>query len=708
MASTSTGNVLPATEEPIDLGHTLAAAEAELHTRFDRHVNAAIDPASTAFLLMQVQEVLLRSETAQRQAAEFQAAIFNALPAHVALIDPGGKVLAVNEAWRRFAAANGLPDAGAGLGSNYLETTDRAARDGSVEARAAAQGIRQVLAGELKEFTLEYPCDSPAEKRWFQLMATPLHENRRDGAVVMHIEVTQRKQAEERIREQAALLDQAQDAIAACDLEHRISYWNHGAERLYGWTAAEAVGRNALELLFKAGSSELEEALRVLGKPDWTGEARQVTKAGKEIIVQNRWTLVRDGKGEPKSMLLIGTDVTERKKLQAQFLRAQRLESIGSLASGIAHDLNNILAPMLMSVNLLQEVITDGPNAKLLDTLRFSAQRGAEMVKQILSFTRGQEGLRGPVNLKELANEVARIARETFPKTIQVQTCSCKEPWPIEADSTQIHQVLMNLCVNARDAMPRGGRLRLEVENLLLGEDYASTHREGRPGPYVVVTVGDTGTGIPPEILDKIFDPFFSTKGLEEGTGLGLSTVLGIVKGHLGFIHTYSEVGKGTRFKVYLPAAAAADNPRPVEPPAEPPLGHGERVLLVDDEQAVQEITRAILIKYGYQVFSASDGTEALALFAQHQHEIDIVLTDFMMPFLDGPATIRALQSIAPGVRIITTSGLQENEAVAQQFRHVTFLAKPFTPEKLLTTIAAVLEGPANPSPSAHAEDPGH
>ncbi len=708
MASTTTGNLLPSIEEPIDLGHTLAAAEAELQTRFGRHLNAAIDPASTAFLLQQVQEVLLRSETAQRQAAEFQVAIFNALPTHVALIDPGGRVLAVNEAWRRFAAANGLPHAGAGLGSNYLETTDRAARDGSVEARAAAQGIRQVLAGELKEFTLEYPCHSPAEKRWFQLMATPLHESRRDGAVVMHIEVTQRKRAEEQIREQAALLDQAQDAITACDLEHRITYWNHGAERLYGWTCAEAVGRNALALLFKAGGSELEEARRVLGQPDWNGEVRQVTKAGKEIIVQSRWTLVRDGKGEPKSMLLIGTDVTERKRLQAQFLRAQRLESIGSLASGIAHDLNNILAPMLMSVNLLQEVITDGPNAKLLDTLRFSAQRGAEMVKQILSFTRGQEGLRGAVNLKQLVNEVAKIARETFPKTIQVHTSSRKEPWPIEADSTQIHQVLMNLCVNARDAMPNGGRLRLEVENLLLDEDYASTHPEGRPGPYVVVTVGDTGTGIAHEILDKIFDPFFSTKGLEQGTGLGLSTVLGIVKGHLGFIHTYSEVGKGTRFKIYLPAAADADAPRAVERPTEPPLGHGERVLLVDDEQAVLEITRAILIKYGYEVFSAGDGAEALTLFAQHQHEIDIVLTDFMMPFLDGPATIRALQNIDPGVRIITASGLQENEAVSQQFRHVTFLSKPFTPEKLLTTIAAALKGPAKTTSSAHAEDPGH
>jgi hypothetical protein len=504
-------------------------------------------------------------------------------------------------------------------------------------------------------------------------------------------DITERKRSEEQIREQAALLDKAQDAILVRDLEHRIVFWNKSAERIFGWTADEVIGRNSIGLVSKQDGAEFLEALKtVLAQGEWSGELRQVTKSGGEVIVQSRWTLVHDSQGQPKSILVLSTDITERKQLEAQFLRAQRLESIGTLASGIAHDLNNILAPIMMSVNLLQETIGNESNARLLETLRTSAQRGAEMVKQILSFTRGQDGARILINLKHLVSEVAKIARETFPKKVQIKSSTPKDLWPVLADATQIHQVLMNLCVNARDAMPDGGTMSIQVENLLLDPHSADVAGDGRPGAYLVLSVADTGTGIAPEIMEKIWAPFFTMKPPGQGTGLGLSTVASIVKAHHGFIRTESEMGKGTRFRIFLPAAQTG-KVAAQEPATAPPVGHGENILVIDDERAFQEITKAIFCKYGYRVLTANDGAEAVALFTRHRDDIDLVMTDMVMPFLDGPATIHALRRLDPNVRIITASGLSENEQLAHALTGTTFLLKPFTTEKLLTTVNQVL-----------------
>jgi PAS domain S-box-containing protein len=500
-------------------------------------------------------------------------------------------------------------------------------------------------------------------------------------------------------QEQAALLDQAHDVILARDLEHRIIYWNKGAERVLGWASGEAVGRNFLELIPSRDGAEFMEALQtVLRTGEWKGEIHQTTKRGAEIILESRWTLVRSVEGQPKSILVLATDITEQKKVEAQFLRAQRLESIGTLASGIAHDLNNILAPIMMSVNLLQETITSDRDARLLETLRSSVQRGAEMVKQILSFTRGQEGAKCLINLKHLINEVSKIIKQTFPRKIQVQTVMARDLWAVMADTTLIHQVLMNLCVNARDAMPDGGTLSIQAENRLL-DAQSAVPPEARPGAYLVLTVGDTGTGISDAIKERIWEPFFSMKPQDQGTGLGLYTVLNIVKAHGGFIRTESEAGKGTRFRVFLPAMDAASRSGATEPPFATPSGHGEKILVVDDERAFQEITRAIFNKYGYRVLTASDGTEAVALFAQHKDDIDLVMTDMVMPYLDGPATINALRRLDPSVPIIASSGLSENEMVARDLTNAAFLLKPFTTEKLLATVDEALHSAKHVAP---------
>jgi PAS domain S-box-containing protein len=389
-------------------------------------------------------------------------------------------------------------------------------------------------------------------------------------------------------------------------------------------------------------------------------------------------------------------DLTEKKKLEQQFFRAQRLESVGTLAGGIAHDLNNILAPILLSVGVLKSEIKDEQLGALVETVHRCAQRGADLVQQVLSFARGVEGRHVLVNVQHVIRDVIKVARDTFPRSIDVRLEQKDDVWSISADPTQVHQVFMNLCINARDAMPDGGLLTLTTENVVLDTTYAAMNIDARPGAYVRVTVADTGPGIPPEVRDRIFEPFFTTKEVGKGTGLGLSTSLAIVKSHGGFIHAYSEVGQGSKFKVYLPASTTADaaNDVAVEQ-SRLPRGNGELILLVDDEAAIREIAGATLQRFGYRVMPATNGAEAVALFAQHRGDIAAVLTDMAMPVMDGPAMIIALKSIDPAVRIVGSSGLASNDGVAKAVgagvEH--FVPKPYTAETLLKTLEEVLRG---------------
>ncbi|HKG78866.1 MAG TPA: PAS domain S-box protein [Pyrinomonadaceae bacterium] len=513
--------------------------------------------------------------------------------------------------------------------------------------------------------------------------------------VAIRSDITERKRAEEQIREQAALLDHAQDAILVRDLDQNILFWNKGAEQIYGWRAEEVLGKNAQELLFKEPSSQFDVARKaIIQTGEWKGEMRQTRRDGVEIIVEGRWTLVRDEEGRPKSILVINTDVTEKKRIESQFLRAQRMESIGTLAGGIAHDLNNVLSPILMAIDMLRLKATDESSNRLLDVLRTNAERGGNMVRQVLSFARGVEGERVALQPKHLIKEIVKILRETLPKSIEI---SCNVPndlWIISADATQLHQVLMNLCVNARDAMPEGGSISIKAENVFVDENYARMHIEAKAGRFIMITVSDTGPGMSPEIQSRIFEPFFTTKEMTKGTGLGLSTALTIVKSHGGFINVYSELHKGSQFTLYLPAL---DTPGSIEAAAlqmDLPLGNGELILVVDDEESIREITRSTLETFGYTVLTASDGTEALAHYADKKNEIAVVLTDMVMPFMDGPATIRALQRMNPRVRIIAASGLGAGQRAGEGALEgvSVFLTKPYTAEKLLKTLAQVLK----------------
>ena len=514
------------------------------------------------------------------------------------------------------------------------------------------------------------------------------------GAVITFTDTTERKQAAEKIAEQAALLDKARDAILVRDLEGKILFWNSGAERMYGWPRLGVVGEQIGGLLYADARKFEEVNALTISHGEWYGELQQLTKDRGEIIVEARWTLIRDHEGRPKSILAINTDITEKKKLEAQFLRTQRMESVGTLAGGIAHDLNNVFGPILMITGLLEHQVTDAESQKLLHLMEASAQHGADLVRQVLAFARGVEGNRMLLNPVSILNEIQDMIRDTFPKKIESNYDPRRGVWPVTGDPTQLRQVFTNLCVNARDAMPNGGTLMVTVENVVLDDMYADMNPESKPGDYVMVTVADTGSGIPAHIRDKIFEPFFTTKEIGKGTGLGLSTTVGILRSHGGFIRVYSEIGKGSTFEVYLPANGASKGAEAVAVGETVlPRGHGELVLVVDDEERMRAVVQSTLEQFGYRVLLAANGAEAVALYAQNRDQIEVVLTDMAMPVMDGPATIVALISMNPNLKIIGSSGLPSDGDFARAAGGGCkyFISKPYTAETILDILAKAL-----------------
>jgi PAS domain S-box-containing protein len=514
----------------------------------------------------------------------------------------------------------------------------------------------------------------------------------------LQTEIVVRKDAQARIREQARMLDLAHDAIHVRDLDGYVHYWNRSAERLYGWTCAEVLGTRIADLYCPgADDAEKERKARAqVEQGDWSGELNRCSKTGRPFLVHSRWTLVCDPDGQPKSILVIDTDITEKKKLEAQFLHAQRMDSIGTLAIGIAHDLNNILAPVMMIGPLLRAEITDRGTLGLLDSMEAGAQRGADIVKQILTFARGARGAKAPLQTFRLLKEFSGFIRETFPKNIALNFAVPKDLWMVEGNSTELHQVLVNLCLNAREAMPQGGSLTLSARNTTLDEKAAAAIPNAAAGRYVVWTVADTGVGIEPRNLDRVFDPFFTTKAVGKGPGLGLSTVLGIVNGCGGCLELKSQLGRGTEVKVYLPAAAGA--PQPLELLTEPPRGAGELVLILDGDEALAGVVQKVLAASGYRVLASSDEAEAVELYRRNWRQIGVVLADLMMP--DMEKTIGALRRINPAIVLVASGSVSPGEIPSSiGVPDELFLRKPYQTGALLDTLRNVLRIQAPSSP---------
>jgi CheY-like chemotaxis protein len=344
----------------------------------------------------------------------------------------------------------------------------------------------------------------------------------------------------------------------------------------------------------------------------------------------------------------------------------------------------------VLGLDIIKNKLKDGESIEWIKTLQDTAKRGSDLVRQILSFARGLTDKFTYVQPRYVISEFIKIIKGTFPKSIQISKEISNELWAIMSDSTQLNQLLMNLCVNARDAMPEGGNLKITAENITIDENLVKTNVDAKLGPYIMINVSDSGSGIDPKIMSKIFDPFFTTKEVGKGTGLGLSTVFNIVKNHKGFLNVYSELGKGTSFKIYLPAVKIIEDEHEVAA-QNIPFGKQELILVVDDETAVREIIRATLETYGYEVISASNGAEAVAIFAKNLLNVKAAIVDMIMPIMDGSATIQALKTINPEIKIIAASGFEDAKDKPIMEKVEGFLAKPFTAEAILRLLAETL-----------------
>jgi two-component system, cell cycle sensor histidine kinase and response regulator CckA len=488
--------------------------------------------------------------------------------------------------------------------------------------------------------------------------------------------------------EQSILLDLVTDAIVLWSIEGQIKYWNRSAEKMYGWLAQEAIG-HPMSNFFEFGDDQFD---RTIAEGEWIGELSRSSKSGKSIIVASHWYLIAATDRSPQSILTIDSDITKHKLLERQFLRAQRLENLGTLASGIAHDLNNILTPIIAITELLPLRLKDidDRTQRLLSTLAENSKRGRELVAQILTFARGGDGEHTIIQPRHLLAEVIQITRQTFPRSIEISLqIENSNLWTLAADCTQLHQVLINLCVNARDAMPAGGELIIKAENIILNDEYPKLHPAAHGGAYVAITIADTGIGIQPELLDRVFEPFFTTKPIGKGTGLGLSTVQTIIDNHQGFVDVSSQVGQGTQFRFYLPATDQIIPDR-LESLSPNLTGNGELILIVDDEPSIREILGATIESYGYQSITARDSQQAIELYTQHHQEIHTILLDYMMPGGNPDQTITELNSIDPHVRTIVMSGLSADEITAGSHGKSiqSFLAKPFSTQDLLQALS--------------------
>ena len=532
---------------------------------------------------------------------------------------------------------------------------------------------------------------------WVSTTKVPLRDadGNITGLVGVSRDITTRKQAEERVREQAALLDNANDAIYVRRLDRTITYWNRGAAQLYGWSAAEAVDRKETDLFLLAGAELAEADRALLAQSSWAGEMHHAVKNGEIVTVFCRWSLVRDDQGIPQLVFAIHSDVSEKKRLEAQFFRAQKLEGLGVLAGGIAHDFNNLLTAILGHANLaLMDLAPDAPARDSLREIEKASIRAAELCRQMLAYAGKGQFVVEPINLSRLIEELARLLNISISKKVLLRCQLAAELPAIEADPVQMRQVAMNLVINAAEAIgDTAGVIAISTGVMECDEEYLRgglVIEPPAPGRYVYLEVTDTGCGMDAKTRAKIFEPFFTTKFA--GRGLGLAAVLGIVRGHRGMLKVESEPGRGSTFRVLFPASAKTATSAASSGSPWPWRGVGT-VLLVDDEEAVRNVAGQMLERCGFTVLCARDGREAVGLFATRASEIVCVLLDLAMPGMDGEETFRELRRIQPSVRVILASGYG-NQEIANRFRGAGLagmIDKPYEVKALSTKLREAL-----------------
>lgn len=523
-----------------------------------------------------------------------------------------------------------------------------------------------------------------------------------DGGEIFYCAISDRsvqRRTEDHARAQALFFEKPAEVMFTQTLEGIVTQWSSGAEQFYGFKAAEVLGKKLPSRLAMSPEG-FETALRsVLSTGEWSGEIRIVSAEGGNTDVLVRWVLLHGADGTAQAILVLSEDAEELRELKEDRLRAHRHECVGTLAGGIAHDLNNVLQPVSMFLDLLRHRLPDTESREMLDAVEVNLRRATELVRQILTFSSGVRTEQRAVDIPELISEVANFIRPTFPKTIHLQVSIPENIATVIGNATQLEQVLLNFSVNARDAMPNGGRLKIEASNFHVDEKFERLHPQSKCGDYVRISVSDTGHGIPRSLRKKIFEPFFTTKGPEKGTGLGLATAAGIIRNHGGFLTLDTEEGCGSSFHAHLPASTIRANPHSVpDATPKPPqaTGHGEAILLVDDESTVLKVMARSLEKSGYRVIPAEDGEKGFALYSQHQRDVSLVITDMAMPGMDGPALITALKKLNPSVKIICTSGLGSSSgknSISELGVHA-ILSKPCNSRIILQAIQDALATP--------------
>ncbi|MEW5722139.1 MAG: PAS domain S-box protein [Thermodesulfobacteriota bacterium] len=527
-------------------------------------------------------------------------------------------------------------------------------------------------------------------------------------------DVTDRKRAEEELRlsekrfrtlYQAAkekeemyesLLNSTPDAVTIYNFEGETQYINQAFTQIFGFTPEEVLGRRIPFVPEAERERSLSTIREVLEGRSVSGfETRRLTKDGRLLDITLSSSCYHDHEGKPAGIVAILRDVTEAKQMESQLRHAQKMEAIGTLAGGIAHDFNNLLQAVQGYAQLL--LLNQGGNeagGREIQEIIRAAQGAGELTQRLLTFSRKVESELRPVNLNHEVRQTHRLLLRTIPKMIEIETDLKSLTGLVLADAAQVQQVIMNLALNAKDAMPGGGRLVIETEDVVIDREYSRVHLGSRPGRYVLLSVTDTGLGMDKETLDHIFEPFFTTKAQGQGTGLGLAMVYGIVRSHQGFIHCYSEPGRGTVFKVYLPASEAAVE-RDEEARPQPPPGGDETILLVEDEEAIRELVTTILTQFGYEVLPVPDGETALEMFRRRQGRVDLVVLDLIMPGMGGLRCLEELLKIQPGLKVIISSGYSERGRLseAHQAGARGFIKKPFDIAMMLTRIREILDG---------------
>jgi PAS domain S-box-containing protein len=639
-----------------------------------------------------------------REDSRRNQAILDALPAQIAVVDQKGTLITVNKAWARFAATNGKPNpTHFDVGANFLDVVKSANSPYGEEKTSVYSGLRGVLDGAIPHFSLECHVHYQSEQQWFKLLASRITETSSE-IVVSQMDITRQKQLEEQLRESdvensklAAIIEYADDAIISLTLQGIIIGWNQGAERLYGYAAEEMVGHSILILHplekhdeYKSLMHRAKTGERVIG---FTTVRKR--KDGVLIDVSLSVAGIEVQSGNVTGVSMISHDISKIKRLEEQFRQSQKMEALGTLAGGIAHDMNNLLTIGIgYSDMLIRRLSATDPMRELLAEIHTAGERGAALTRQLLAFSRKQVLEPKVVDLNDIVINTESMLRRLIGEDVVMKSDLGAALKSVRVDPGQIQQVLINLVVNARDAMPRGGRLEIKTANVTLDDSFCRANPDVKPGGYTMLTVTDSGTGMDEATKTHIFEPFFTTKELGMGTGLGMAVVHGIVTQSDGHIEIDSYIGRGTTIKVFLPQVNESISwKKPISKIRPLPTGN-ETLLLVEDDNAVRTIALHILRSCGYTLLEASNGFEAIKIVQKHVGPIDLVVSDVVMPHLSGRQLAERLEAIRPGLKILFVSGYTDDSVV----RHgviaddVAFLQKPFTPTMLAQKVREVLD----------------